>query len=99
MHVNPEGEATASGFGALNLDKTPYCGKFVPHIGGRPGALAHTAGEIMNAKPMTIAPEAFEGEALALMEARKITSLIVVAPSGEVLGVVHLQDLWASALP
>jgi arabinose-5-phosphate isomerase len=62
-----------------------------------PGALAHTAGDIMNAKPVTIAPEAFAGEALALMEARKITSLIVVGPAGEALGVLHLHDLWASA--
>jgi arabinose-5-phosphate isomerase len=62
-----------------------------------PGALAHTAGEIMNAKPMTIAPEAFAGEALTLMEARKITSLIVVGAHGEALGVLHLHDLWASA--
>jgi arabinose-5-phosphate isomerase len=59
-------------------------------------ALAHTAGEIMNARPVTIAPEAFAGEALALMEARKITSLIVVAPGGEALGVVHLHDLWTT---
>ena len=62
-----------------------------------PNALAHTAGEIMNAHPVTIAPEAFAGEALALMEARKITSLIVVAPNGEALGVVHLHDLWTTA--
>lgn len=62
-----------------------------------PGALAHTAGEIMNAKPVTIAPEAFAGEALALMEGRKITSLIVVGAAGEALGVLHLHDLWASA--
>jgi arabinose-5-phosphate isomerase len=60
-------------------------------------ALAHTAGEIMNAKPVTIAPEAFAGEALALMEGKKITSLIVVGAQGEALGVVHLHDLWASA--
>jgi arabinose-5-phosphate isomerase len=60
-------------------------------------ALAHTAGEIMNAKPVTIAPEAFAGEALALMEGRKITSLIVVGAQGEAVGVVHLHDLWASA--
>jgi len=60
-------------------------------------ALAHTAGEIMNAKPVTIAPEAFAGEALALMEGRKITSLIVVGAQGEALGVLHLHDLWASA--
>jgi len=62
-----------------------------------PNALAHSAGEIMNAHPVTIAPEAFAGEALALMEARKITSLIVVAASGEALGVVHLHDLWVTA--
>jgi arabinose-5-phosphate isomerase len=60
-------------------------------------ALAHSAGEIMNAHPVTISPEAFAGEALALMEARKITSLIVVAPNGEALGVLHLHDLWTTA--
>ena len=60
-------------------------------------ALAHSAGEIMNAHPVTIAPEAFAGEALALMEARKITSLIVVSANGEALGVVHLHDLWTTA--
>ena len=60
-------------------------------------ALAHTASEIMNAKPVTIAPEAFAGEALALMEGKKITSLIVVGAQGEAQGVVHLHDLWASA--
>jgi arabinose-5-phosphate isomerase len=60
------------------------------------GAMAHTAGEIMNAKPVTIAPEAFAGRALTLMEERKITSLIVVGAQGEALGVVHLHDLWAS---
>jgi arabinose-5-phosphate isomerase len=61
------------------------------------GAMAHTASEIMNPKPVTIAPEALAGEALALMEERKITSLIVVGPGGEAQGVVHLHDLWASA--
>jgi arabinose-5-phosphate isomerase len=60
-------------------------------------ALAHSAGEIMNAHPVTIAPEALAGEALALMEARKITSLIVVAANGEALGVLHLHDLWTTA--
>jgi len=62
-----------------------------------PGALAHTASEIMNPLPVTIAPEAFASEALALMEERKITSLIVVASDGIALGVVHLHDLWSSA--
>ena len=62
-----------------------------------PNALAHSAGEIMNKTPVTITPEAFASEALALMEERKITSLIVVGERGEALGVVHLHDLWASA--
>jgi arabinose-5-phosphate isomerase len=62
-----------------------------------PNALAHTAGEIMNTRPVTIAPEAFAGEALVLMEERKITSLIVTAPGGVALGVVHLHDLWSTA--
>ena len=62
-----------------------------------PQALAHTAGEIMNTKPVTIAPDAFAGEALALMEERKITSLIVADAENQVLGVIHLHDLWASS--
>jgi arabinose-5-phosphate isomerase len=61
-----------------------------------PRALAHTAGEIMNARPVTVAPDAFAGEALALMKERKITSLIVVE-AGAALGVVHLHDLWVTA--
>jgi arabinose-5-phosphate isomerase len=61
------------------------------------GAMARTAGEIMNARPVTIAPEAFAGEALVLMEGRKITSLIVVGVDGDARGVVHLHDLWVSA--
>jgi arabinose-5-phosphate isomerase len=64
-----------------------------------PGALAHTAGEIMNPRPVTIAGDAFAGEALAVMEERKITSLIVTGAEGEALGVLHLHDLWASARP
>ena len=59
-------------------------------------ALTHTAGEIMHCTPVTIGPEAFAGEALALMEERKITSLVVAGAAGEALGVVHLHDLWES---
>jgi len=60
-------------------------------------ALARNAGEIMNAQPVTILGEAFAGEALEIMEGRKITSLIVVGAEGEALGVLHLHDLWAGA--
>jgi arabinose-5-phosphate isomerase len=62
-------------------------------------ALEHTAGEIMNPTPLTIAGSVLASSALALMEERKITSLIVVAANGQVEGVVHLHDLWALQLP
>jgi arabinose-5-phosphate isomerase len=64
-----------------------------------PNALAHTAADIMNPNPITISPDAFAPEALALMESRKITSLIVTNPAGEALGVIHLHDLWTGAHP
>jgi arabinose-5-phosphate isomerase len=61
-------------------------------------ALEHTAGEIMNPRPLTIRAEAFASSALALMEERKITSLIVNTPEGRAEGVLHLHDLWTLEL-
>jgi arabinose-5-phosphate isomerase len=61
-------------------------------------ALEHTAAEIMNSHPHTIAGSALASSALAIMEDKKITSLIVVAPGGRVEGVVHLHDLWTLQL-
>ncbi|HMG02340.1 MAG TPA: KpsF/GutQ family sugar-phosphate isomerase [Edaphobacter sp.] len=64
--------------------------------GGR--ALDHAAGEIMNPHPVTIESGAFASSALALMEEKKITSLIVVARDGRAEGVLHLHDLWTLEL-
>jgi arabinose-5-phosphate isomerase len=61
-------------------------------------ALDHTAGEIMNPRPVTITVDAFASSALALMEERKITSLIVTSPTGHAEGVLHLHDLWTLEL-
>jgi arabinose-5-phosphate isomerase len=61
-------------------------------------ALEHTAGDIMNPKPLTIDGTALASSALALMEEKKITSLIVITVSGRVEGVVHLHDLWTLQL-
>ncbi|MBB5316120.1 KpsF/GutQ family sugar-phosphate isomerase [Tunturibacter empetritectus] len=61
-------------------------------------ALEHTAAEILNSHPHTIAGSALASSALAIMEDKKITSLIVVAPDGRVEGVVHLHDLWTLQL-
>jgi arabinose-5-phosphate isomerase len=57
-------------------------------------ALDHTAGQIMNPTPLTIDGSAFASDALAIMEEKKITSLVVVHPDGHVQGVLHLHDLW-----
>jgi arabinose-5-phosphate isomerase len=66
-----------------------------------PHALEHTAGEIMNPHPVTVGPGTLAPAALALMEQKKITSLIVVETTEDgsgVLGVVHLHDLWSLEL-
>jgi arabinose-5-phosphate isomerase len=57
-------------------------------------ALSKTAGEAMNAHPRTIAASELAATALAVLEERKITSLVVVDAGGNVDGVVHLHDLW-----
>jgi arabinose-5-phosphate isomerase len=61
-------------------------------------ALSKTAGEAMNAHPRTIAAGELAAKALAILEERKITSLIVVDAEGRVEGVVHLHDLWGVEL-
>ncbi len=63
-----------------------------------PHALERTAGEIMNPHPFTIDSNAFASSALALMEEKKITSLIVATPNGHAEGVLHLHDLWTLEL-
>ena len=57
-------------------------------------ALSKTAGEAMHAHPRTIGANELAAKALALLEERKITSLIVVDADERVEGVVHLHDLW-----
>jgi arabinose-5-phosphate isomerase len=61
-------------------------------------ALSRTAGEAMNANPRTIAASELAATALAILEERKITSLIVVDANQNVEGVVHLHDLWGVEL-
>jgi arabinose-5-phosphate isomerase len=61
-------------------------------------ALSRTAGEAMNTNPRTIAASELAATALAILEERKITSLVVVDGSGNVEGVLHLHDLWGVEL-
>jgi arabinose-5-phosphate isomerase len=61
-------------------------------------ALSRTAGEAMNAHPRTIAASELAATALAILEERKITSLVVVDANQTVEGVLHLHDLWGVEL-
>ena len=70
--------------------------RLLEHEGG--AALGKTAGEAMNAHPRTIAASELAARALAELEERKITSLVVVDGQGQVEGVLHLHDLWGMEL-
>jgi arabinose-5-phosphate isomerase len=61
-------------------------------------ALSKSAGEAMNSHPRTIAAGELAARALAILEERKITSLVVTDGTGKVEGVVHLHDLWGVEL-
>ena len=57
-----------------------------------------TAGEAMTRDPKTIEAGEFAATALAVMEEKKITSLMVVDGGGKVEGIVHLHDLWGTEM-
>lgn len=61
-------------------------------------ALELTAGAAMKSGPRTILAKEFAVRALAQMEERKITSLVVTDEQGRVEGVVHLHDLWGTEM-
>ncbi len=57
------------------------------------GLLSLTAGQVMTAAPRTIGPDALAGEALAVMNDRKITCLLVTEADGQrATGILHIHD-------
>ncbi len=56
------------------------------------------AGDVMTANPVTVGPDAMAVDVLNHLEARRITSVVVVDHTRKVLGVVHLHDLWRTEL-
>ncbi len=60
--------------------------------------LTLTAGEVMTRNPLTIDRRLLAVEALKIMEARKVTSVVVVDDNQRVEGVVHLHDLWRTQM-
>jgi arabinose-5-phosphate isomerase len=61
-------------------------------------AMDLTAHEAMTPDPKVIGGAEFAATALAMMEEKKITSLMVVDSDGKLEGIVHLHDLWTTEL-
>jgi len=56
--------------------------------------LTRTASDCMTKNPVTVSAKEAATAALALMEKRRITSLMVPDEEGRIVGVLHLHDLW-----
>ncbi|NHB75925.1 KpsF/GutQ family sugar-phosphate isomerase [Rhodobacter calidifons] len=90
-------EMTRRGFGVVgvtdvsgNLTGIITDGDLRRHLDGLMG---HRAGEVMTRDPRTIIPDALAGEALGLMNDRKITCLLVTEPgSRRAIGILHVHD-------
>jgi arabinose-5-phosphate isomerase len=61
-------------------------------------ALGMSARDCMTLSPATINRRELATKALNVMEARKITSLLVVDGKGNLEGVVHIHDLWTTQM-
>jgi arabinose-5-phosphate isomerase len=62
--------------------------------GRGPNALTLNAGEAMKPDPHVIAADELAARGLAIMEERRITSLVVTDSDRRALGILHLHDLW-----
>jgi arabinose-5-phosphate isomerase len=90
-------EMSAKGFGCVAVTDT--AGKLAGVITDgdlrrhmRDDLLQATVDEVMTASPKTVRPNQLASEALALLNASKITALIVVDKERPV-GIVHFHDL------
>ena len=68
------------------------------YMDGRADILRQAARDVMTTTPVTIPGSMLAVEALNAMEARKITSLVVVDDDRLVRGVLHVHDLWRTEL-
>ena len=67
-------------------------------MGVTPNISALTARDVMTPNPVAIPHSTMAVEALAMMEQRKITSIVVIDADRRVEGVVHLHDLWRTEM-
>lgn len=69
------------------------------HMERAANILELTAGEVMTRGGVTVSRATLAVEALNIMEARKITSIVVVEDGTDhVAGVVHVHDLWRTEM-
>jgi arabinose-5-phosphate isomerase len=62
------------------------------------GLMQRTAGEVATRHPVTVPPDLLAAEAVARMNARKITQLFVTDAEGRPLGVLHIHDCLRAGL-
>ena len=67
-------------------------------MGANASIMDLTAKDVMTANPVAIPHTTIAVEALAMMEQRKITSIVVIDTDRRVEGVVHLHDLWRTGM-
>jgi len=68
------------------------------HLGRGENLLSMTVDAVMSRDPFTIGRQELAVSALNVLEARKITSLVVVDAQDRVEGVLHIHDLWRTQL-
>ena len=87
---------TSKGFGITGVLKGGILigvisdGDLRRHMGN---LMEKTAGEIATLDPVTITPELFAAQALALLNEKKISALMVVDEAKRPVGIVHIYDL------
>ncbi|WOI58455.1 KpsF/GutQ family sugar-phosphate isomerase [Palleronia sp. LCG004] len=57
------------------------------------GLMAHRAGEVASRNPATVRADTLAAEALALLQERKISALMVIDDDVRPIGVLHIHDL------
>jgi len=67
-------------------------------LGRGENLLTMTVDGVMSQNPVTIGRQELAVAALNILEARKITSLVVVDAQNRVEGVLHIDDLWRTQL-
>jgi len=68
------------------------------HVGQGDNLLALTVNDVMTREAVTIGKQDLAVSALNILEARKITSLVVIDDGRRVEGVLHIHDLWRTQL-